>query len=495
MELTGSHWIAGIEMPNASETFRVTCPLNQSKLSPAFAEGNQSVVDTAFALANKTFLSRPAREQLAVAFETAVRLLSESQDDLLKRAYRETGIDRRLMKGDWAQCRAQLIYWSTLLRNPAWFSETGVGKPGGAAAKIPFRAEFQPLGIVVCFPSSNVPFSFGPLGVDVVSALAAGCPVVVKGHPLNAGTTEWQIRIMQAALKEAEISQGYLSLVQGATPETSSLLVQHSAAAAVGFIGSHQVAQVLRKLISERQRWIPLYGEDGGGANPTFVLPGALDQYERISVELANAITYGVGQFCTQTGLVVVPRGDAGDKLVHSLCAEIRKVDPGTMLSNGTRGRYLSAVRDLDAIDGISTVASSTAVANDSKTQVGAVLLETDIGTVSRNPQCLDECFGPSAVVLRCDDNELEKAARLIPAHLVSNIYGIEADQSRCLKLRSTLAKVAGRICWNEPFPNIVYLNDAQQHGGGKETSVGHEAARRFAKRVALQGNWPTVSS
>jgi NADP-dependent aldehyde dehydrogenase len=351
-----------------------------------------------------------------------------------------------------------------------------------------------PIGPVAVFGASNFPLAFSVAGGDTASALAAGCPVVVKAHPAHPATSEVAARAIMAAAAATGIPAGVLSLLQSTRNDVARALVQHPQVKAVGFTGSLRAGRALFDAAAARPEPIPVYAEMGS-VNPLFILPrAAAERTAAIAAGLKDSVTLGVGQFCTNPGLTIGLGGAGFDDVVGQLDALMREAAPGTMLTPAICRAYQSGAQRLSGIDGVSTTRSSTAAQE--RQGLPAMFVATAEVFLERH-ELREELFGPSTVVIRCGSrDELYRVATQLDGQLTATIHGTEADLEEYAPLVSILENKAGRLIING-FPTGVEVCPSMQHGGpfpattdSRSTSVGTAAINRFVRPVAYQ-NFP----
>lgn len=356
------------------------------------------------------------------------------------------------------------------------------------------RAELRmiqrPIGPVAVFGASNFPLAFSTAGGDTAAALAAGCPVVVKGHSAHPGTGEIIAEAIHAAIQKCGVHPGVFSLIQGGRRDVGTALVQHPRIKAVGFTGSLAGGRALFDLCAQRPEPIPFFGELGS-VNPMFILPQALAaRGEEIAKGWAGSLTMGAGQFCTNPGIAVIPRGAEGDALVGAMAEALKAVGPQVMLTQGIAKAYRDGQARFDSRNSVRAVyrtESEGRIANPNLYEVQAEAFLED--------QALsEEVFGPLALVVRVGSAEdMPQLARGFEGQLTSTIHMDAGDEDLVRALLPVLERKAGRILFNG-FPTGVEVVDAQVHGGPYPastnfgaTSVGTLAIRRFLRPVAYQ--------
>jgi NADP-dependent aldehyde dehydrogenase len=350
------------------------------------------------------------------------------------------------------------------------------------------RRMLVPLGPVAVFGASNFPLAFSVPGGDTASALAAGCPVIAKVHESHPSTSRLCAEVMSAAATAYGAPPGTIQLVYGR--EAGGWLVQHPTVQAVSFTGSQGAARVLMDLIAERTVPIPFFGELGS-VNPVIVTPGAaLERADEIGVGLAQSVTLGVGQFCTKPGLVFVPSGPGGDRLVDATAQALMQAPAGTLLNSGIATSFAAGLEKLLRSDGVVERATGRSPA-DGVGAVSAHLLEVHLTRLGG--EMLEECFGPVSIAVRYDDiRAVVDTLASLPASLTGTIH-LGSDGLGDPELLDVLLERSGRVIF-DGFPTGVAVCWAQNHGGGwpatnsQHTSVGATAIRRFLRPVAWQG-------
>jgi len=356
------------------------------------------------------------------------------------------------------------------------------------------RQMLIPVGPVVIFGASNFPLAFSVPGGDTASALAAGNPVVVKAHPAHPGTSELIAKAFRKAIARSELPDGFFSMLHGVGHEVGISLVRHPQAEAVGFTGSLAGGRALLDEAGRRPRPIPVFAEMGS-INPVFILPSALSgRASELAQALFQSMTLGVGQFCTNPGLLVTARSEGLEKFLAAMKTFASGAAPATMLHKGIQKAFDSSIARMDQIDGVKRVARTVARPDPLKTEVCATILTTDSATFLSNPDLSNEVFGPSTLVVVCEtENELEAIARHLEGHLTATVLGGHDDLMRNQTLIRTLEKKVGRLIFNG-VPTGVEVCSSMHHGGpypatsdARATSVGTNAIRRFARPLCYQ--------
>ncbi|MBK9363146.1 MAG: aldehyde dehydrogenase (NADP(+)) [Rubrivivax sp.] len=363
--------------------------------------------------------------------------------------------------------------------------------PGAPPAGRPRLTRVRiPVGPVAMFAASNFPFAFSVLGGDTASALAAGCPVVVKCHPGHPQLSRATVALAQRVVAQQGLPAGVFGAVEGAAVAVGVGLVQHPGIAAVAFTGSLRGGAALARVAQDRPQPIPFYGELGS-INPIVALPAALQANgPALAATLAGSITLGCGQFCTSPGVIVVRDDAAGQAFVRQLAEALAAATPHPMLHDGIRAGFEAGAARLTAHPGVTTL-----VAPDSPDGAPrARLFTTDAATFIASHALHDEVFGPSALVVTVRTlTETVAVLDAVQGSLTVTLWGAEADAPENHALVRAAERIAGRVLF-AGVPTGVAVTAAQQHGGPWPsstapftTSVGYAALDRFLRPLALQ--------
>lgn len=498
MELLGKNLIAGAPLEEDAPAFHGQDPTTGKDLAPAFLEASERVVDLAVRGAEAAFpLYRALEPARRAAFLRAIaEEILALGDPLLERAQRETGLPIPRLTGERGRTVSQLRLFADLVEEGSWV-EARIDTPDPSRAPLPkpdLRRMLVPLGPVAVFAASNFPFAFSVAGGDTASALAAGCPVVLKAHPAHPGTSELTARALLRAADATGMPEGVFSLLHGWSHEVGLALVRHPLIQAVGFTGSLRGGRAIFDAAAARPAPIPVYAEMGS-VNPIFLLPSAVEaRGEALADGLATSITVGVGQFCTNPGLVLGVRGDPLDRFLERLSERISGSPRGTMLYAGICDGYHRGIDNLKRSEGVEVRAEAAPAEQPGGSSANAVLFTTDVATLRRNPHLAEEVFGPSSLVVAADSaEELLEVASSLEGQLTATVHGTEEDLLRHQELIRVLERKAGRLIFNG-FPTGVEVGHAMHHGGpypattdSRTTSVGSAAILRFARPVAYQ--------
>jgi NADP-dependent aldehyde dehydrogenase len=350
---------------------------------------------------------------------------------------------------------------------------------------------------VVVFSASNFPLAYSVAGGDTASALAAGCPVIVKPHQGHLGTSEIVGLLVQQAARDSQAPAGVFSMLYGAGRDVGIALVRHPLVKAVGFTGSRAGGRALMDAAASRPEPVPVYAEMGS-INPVFILSGVLAQQPaELASGLHGSVTLGVGQFCTNPGLVFVEHGAGTAALLQKLAALMAATPPGTMLSADLCAGYRAGVERFSSTAGVQREVLTGTDAGPGQAQAGAALFVTDAETFFGHQALRDEVFGPSTLVVRCSSRaQMLAAARQLEGQLTATIHGTADELQANRELVEILTTKAGRLLFNG-FPTGVEVAHAMTHGGpypatsdGRSTSVGTRAIERFQRAISYQ-NFP----
>jgi NADP-dependent aldehyde dehydrogenase len=500
MELHGKNLIGGKATASPSaKTFSGVAAATGENLSPTFYEATPVEADEALALAERAFeeYRRQPAEKIAVFLDRIAEEILKLGDELIQRAATETGLPEARLIGERTRTINQFKMFAELLRDGSWL-EASIDRAQPDRKPLPkvdLRRMLVPLGPVVVFGASNFPLAYSVGGVDTSSALAAGCPVVVKAHPAHPGASELVARAIQTAVEATGMPNGVFSMVQGVSIEIGMRLVQHPAAKAVGFTGSLQGGRALFDAGAKRPEPIPVFAEMGS-TNPVFILPHALKENGKVIAEgLAQSVTLGVGQFCTNPGLAFGRESDDWRTFVERVGQLAGLVAPGVMLHSGISARFHEGTKKFQNVPRVTVAGKSSTEA--APRRASAMIFNTDAKTFQQQRVLREEVFGPSTLLVNAGSTqELEQIARDLPGQLTATIHGTEQDLVEHANLVAILRNKCGRLIFNQ-FPTGVEVCPSMQHGGpypattdSRFTSVGTFAIKRFVRPVCFQ-NFP----
>jgi len=435
-------------------------------------------------------LADTAPSDRAVALRAVADALDAQADDLAELAHGETRLPMPRLVGEVARTTGQLRLFADELEDGSWLDAV-IDTPDPGAVPVPrpdLRRMQVSLGPVVVFAASNFPFAFSVAGGDTASALAAGCPVVVKAHPGHPLTSRRTAEVVTQAWEGAGMPNGSFALVEGV--DTGIQVLRHPVVAAGAFTGSERGGTALARVAAEREVPVPFYAEMGS-LNPVFVTPGAVaTRGDAIADGYVASFTLGVGQFCTKPGLLFLPRGHGLDA---RLAAAVEGVASGPMLVPRIAEASAAGQAAVSAVPGVRTIA---AVASAGPGPLGnALLVATDArGLLEHRDVLLAECFGPTSVIVEYErPDEALEAARALAGTLTATVHAEDNEWPEVEPLVRALRDRAGRLVWNG-WPTGVAVSRAMHHGGpfpattqAAHTSVGATAIRRFLRPVVYQ--------
>ena len=495
MQLSGAQYIGNSPSNKGSKTFFGINPALDISLEGEFYEATAEEVDQAVEKAHSAFYAYRATtpEQKATFLERIGEEILALGEVLIERSMAETALPEGRLKGERGRTVNQLKLFAQVVREGSWV-EARIDRAQPDRKPFPkadIRSMAVPLGPVGIFGASNFPLAFSVAGGDTASALAAGCPIVVKGHPAHPGTSELVGRAIIAAAVATGMPDGVFSLLHGTSHEVGQAIVKHPLIQAVGFTGSFRGGKALFDAANQREVPIPVYAEMGS-TNPVFILPGAMkERGELIAKGLAGSVTLGVGQFCTNPGMVFGLSEKSTDQFVTALTAEMASLEPGTMLTAGIAKAYQEGVASLSKK--VEKIADSQLRDSPNFGQ-GKVFLANTQDLIDQ-PSLSEEVFGPSTIVFKADHKaNILEVARKLEGHLTATIHGTEADLEEYKELMDILQDKVGRIVFNS-YPTGVEVCPSMVHGGpfpattdSKTTSVGTLAIKRFARPYCYQG-------
>ncbi len=459
-------------------------------------EATAQEVDAAVRAAHEARDALTDRTVRAAFLRSAADELKAARDRLVEAADAETALGPVRLNGELARTCYQLRAFAGIVEEGA-FLDVVIDHPDDTATPpVPDLRRYKiPLGVVAVYSASNFPFAFSVAGGDTASALAAGCPVVVKAHPDHPGLSELVAKVLRRAAARHGVPEGVLGLVHGF--EAGLELIRHPLVAAAGFTGSVRGGRALFDAAAARPVPIPFHGELGS-LNPVVVTEAAAaERGEAIGAGLAGSMTLGVGQFCVKPGLVLAPAGEAGDALVKSLTAAVSDTDAGVLLDHRMRDNFVAGVAERGELPDVESPVTPGAGGEHT---VSAGFLTVPAGRLAEEGEhdlLLEECFGPVTVVARYqDDAEVRAVLSRLPGNLTATVQLSDAEaagEGRGAELVQELTPLAGRVLVNG-WPTGVAVAPAQHHGGpypattSTSTSVGGTAIERWLRPVVYQG-------
>ena len=492
--LTGQMLIAGSPVRGSGKPIHAFDPTAGETLEPAYPHGDQSHVDAACSAAAAAFhdYRSTTSEQRAQFLEAIASNIEAAKDAIIARATAESGLPTARITGEVGRTTGQLRLFASVLREGSWNgARIDPALPDRTPAPRPdIRQRAVPLGPVAVFGASNFPLAFSVAGGDTASALAAGCPVIVKGHDAHPGTSELVGRAITDAVAASDLPAGVFSLLFGSGPELGIALVTDPRIKAVGFTGSRSGGTALVAAAAGRPEPIPVYAEMSS-INPVFLFDGALStRAADLGKAFVGSLTMGSGQFCTNPGLVIAADGAGLDAFIAAARDSLAEAAATPMLTPNIANSYADGVNALGGeADLIGRGESS-----DNETSCRAALFATDATSFLESEQLQAEVFGSSSLIVRCADTaEMRTVAENIEGQLTATLHADEADYDAARELLPTLELKAGRILF-DGWPTGVEVGHAMVHGGpypatsdSRSTSVGARAIERFLRPVCYQ--------
>ena len=468
-------------------------PTTGESVDTAIAESSRGDVAAACAAAAGAAreLATRSLDWRAQWLEAIAAALEADATEIIALADAETGLGVARLGGELKRTCFQFRFFATVVRDGGFLEASIDHATDSPMGPLPdLRRQLVPLGVVGVFGASNFPLAFSVPGGDTASALAAGCPVVIKAHPAHPRTSKATFDAISRASTQVGAPEGSVNLVFGL--EAGVALVEDPRVSAVGFTGSYAAGRALFDRAQSRPVPIPFYGELGS-VNPLVVTPAAAAaRAQAIGEGVVGSVTLGSGQFCTTPGLVFVPAGDAGDALVAAAVAALVAGAGATMLTGPIRDRFESGVEFLDQVRGVECLGRSGRSSSDAGSY--AALFSCDVATLEGEHEALArECFGAVAVFVRYGSSaEVLEAISSLEAALTFSVHAVDDDPDGPALLAAGVAK-AGRVLVNG-FPTGVGVSWSMHHGGphpaatsSLHTSVGATGIRRWLRPVCYQ--------
>ncbi len=435
-------------------------------------------------------------KQRADFMHAIAREIENLGDEVLQTAHEETHLPEGRLRNERTRTIFQLNNYAEACERGDWLeARIDTAIPDRNPPKPDLRKMLIPMGPVVVFGAANFPFAYSTAGGDTACAFAAGCPVIVKAHPAHAGTSEMVARAILKAAGNCNMPEGIFAHVHGAGNEVGEALVKHPLTKAVGFTGSFLGGKQLFDWANQRKEPIPVFAEMSS-INPVFLLPEKLKQSSVNTAKLyAGSVTLGMGQFCTNPGLIIGIDNDDLQIFIQTLGEEIKKVMPGEMLHTGIFKNYVERRANALAQEEVEIIAASEA--EPLFNQGVPTLASATAKAFINNPILHMEVFGPYSIVIRCRNiNEMIDVAKHIEGQLTATLMATEDDLRNHNELIELIKNICGRFILNG-VPTGVEVCLSMQHGGpfpattdSRFTSVGADGIKRFARPICYQ-DWP----
>ena len=480
-------------------TYTTFNPELNEENTTVFKEATSSEINEAVALSSEAFKEfREVSGERKAAFLNTIADEILALDNLLIQTYcSETGLPEGRAKGERARTVGQLRSFANLVAEGSWVEATiDVAQPNREPMPKPdIRKMLIPLGPVVVFGASNFPLAYSTAGGDTAAALAAGCPVIVKSHPMHAGTGELVASAIIIAAQKTGMPNGVFSNLNSSGIEVGQQLVSHPDVKAVGFTGSIKGGRALLDLASKREEPIPVFAEMGS-INPVVILPKALEnRNEVIAKTYASSITLGTGQFCTNPGLLLGVKSDALSSFINNLSQEIMEMNPSCMLHPNIKNGYVNNKEKVISQANVSVTANFT---SEVKNNYAAQTIVSVSGEeFLANPTLHLEVFGPFSMVVQCNNqSELETVISKLEGQLTGTVISDDNEVSDYPAIIAALQNRVGRIIFNG-VPTGVEVCESMVHGGpypastdSRFTAVGINSIKRWVRPFSYQ-DWP----
>lgn len=495
--LKGANFTGYATSAESNQTFQAFSPAINNFLDEKFSLATEAELEHVLQLAKKAF---PVYRNLPVLkraefLEAIAEEIMSLGDALIERCTAETALLAARITGERARTCNQLKMFAQLLRD-GWWVDARIDTAQPQRHPLPkpdVRRMLIPIGPVAVFGASNFPLAFSTAGGDTASALAAGCPVIVKAHSSHPGTNELISSAIVSAGKKTGMPDGVFSSVYLSHADVIKF-VQHPVIKAVGFTGSRDVGMRLFNAVVSRKEPIPIYAEMSA-VNPVILMDGALQvRGEKIAKDLAGSITLGVGQFCTNPGLVLALDNDTTKNFSAALAKEIAATTPATMLNRNICKAYSEGVLSRQHLSEVQVLASASKEANAEKYEARPVVHTVSAKIFLERKELSEEIFGPASLLVLCkDEAELQLILQSLEGQLTATLHAADADNKSLAAIVDIVTQKAGRIIFGG-YPTGVEVCHSMQHGGpfpsttdGRSTSVGTAAVYRFVRPVAYQ--------
>jgi alpha-ketoglutaric semialdehyde dehydrogenase len=497
--ITGKNHIGNQLSAEGSKTFKTFDPISNIENSSIHYEASQKEINKAVSLASdafKEFRTISGKRKAAFLHAVADEILA-LDDELIQTYCSETGLPEGRAKGERGRTIGQLRNFASLVHKGSWVEASidSADPERTPAPKPDLRKMLIPLGPIVVFGASNFPLAYSTAGGDTAAALAAGCPVIVKSHPMHAGTGELVASAIIKAAEKTGMPNGIFSNLNSSGIQVGVDLVQHSKIKAVGFTGSIKAGRALFDLAAKRDEPIPVFAEMGS-VNPVIILPEALQKKgKELAKTYAGSITLGTGQFCTNPGLILGVKSEELSAFIQDLGKEILQIHPSVMLHPNIIGAY-----EANKAEAISQ--PNLEVVTEYNGEVQPNFAKQMITTVEgkaflKNTRLHQEVFGPFSMVIQCENiHQLEEIISSLEGQLTGTIIAETNEIEIHSKIIATLQNRVGRIIYNG-VPTGVEVSPSMVHGGpypsstdSRFTAVGIHSIKRWVRPFSFQ-DWP----
>ena len=497
--ITGKNYIGNQLSAKGSKSYKTFNPQLNIENEVIYSEATSEEINEAVAIASeafKTFRTTSGKQKAEFLNAIADEILA-LDDELIQTYCSETGLPEGRAKGERGRTVGQLRSFAELVAEGSWVEATiDTAQPERQPMpKSDIRKMQIPLGPVVVFGASNFPLAYSTAGGDTAAALASGCPVIVKSHPMHAGTGELVASAIVKAVEKTKMPNGVFSNINSSGIEVGTQLVKHSGVKAVGFTGSIKGGRALYDLAAQREEPIPVFAEMGS-VNPVVILPEALkNRNESLAKTYAGSITLGTGQFCTNPGLLLGVKSEGLSNFVQNLSNEIIEIEPSCMLHPNIIGAYENNKQKVISQPSLTVTADYE---SDVQTNYARQTITTVEGkTFIENPTLHQEVFGPYSIVVQCENTaQLETIISNLEGQLTGTLIADNDEASNYPEIISALQNRVGRIIYNG-VPTGVEVCPSMVHGGpypsstdSRFTAVGIHSIKRWVRPFSYQ-DWP----
>ena len=486
--------IIGYELSNLGKEYTLSInPTNNEKLSEKFSNATLDEINYAIKKSKDAFYffkEVPSKER-AYFIETIANNIMDLGDTLIHRVQKETGLTEQRIVGERGRTVSQLKLFAELIKDGSWvdasidlaeISRTPIPKPD-------LRKKLHPLGPVAVFAASNFPLAYSTAGGDAACALAAGNTLIVKAHSAHPGTSALIGEAIMEASKKCEMPDGVFSLLHGSGSFVGQHLIKHPDIKAGGFTGSEKAGMILHKIATDRDEPIPFFAEMGS-INPVLLFDSALNN-QTIDLLVAS-ITLGVGQFCTNPGLIICQQNEKLDDFIQKLSSKIKNTKPATMLNPNICLSYNKSIKNMfdESLITMEGTLGQTDDANNGMSMIGYI----DGHIFLKNNHLKNEVFGPFSLIVKCKDlEEINKVILAIKGQLTGSIFASEIELKKISKTIDLMKSKVGRIIYNG-VPTGVEVCTSMHHGGpfpassdSRFSAVGSDAIKRFVRPISYQ--------
>lgn len=497
--ITGKNYIGNQLSAKGSKTYHTFNPQLNSDNKTAHVEASSEEIEEAAQLAAEAFetYKSVSGEKKAIFLNAIADEILALDDTLISMYCSETGLPEGRAKGERGRTVGQLRTFANLVEEGSWVEAT-IDRAQPDREPMPksdIRKMLVPLGPVVVFGASNFPLAYSTAGGDTAAALAAGCPVIVKSHPMHSGTGELVASAIIKAAEKTGMPNGVFSNINSSGIDVGAQLVKHPSVKAVGFTGSIKGGRALYDMAAQRKEPIPVFAEMGS-INPVVILPEALkNRHASLAKTYAGSITLGTGQFCTNPGLLLGIKSDALTTFIQNLSDEIIKIEPSCMLHPNILGAYQKSKKEAVSQSQLKVTADYT---DNVKTNYAQQTVATVDGeTFLKNPTLHHEVFGPYSIVVQCDNEaQLETIISNLEGQLTGTLIADNNEAFKYSEIISALQNRVGRIIYNG-VPTGVEVCPSMNHGGpypastdSRFTAVGIHSIKRWVRPFSYQ-DWP----